>query len=428
MHDEGHIFYQKPDWVVKFEAKLGGLIPLHPHLISATKLFILTPLILQGAFPSAPLSLSNTVIILLFLLFGVLDYLDGVVARAQDKQTKFGLLLDRVTDYPLLVGLGYLVLPRLPLAPVLSKLLLDGCLLIIYFWRGHSTENRIRTGINYITLLLLLGIALEIDNKFLNRDMVTGMLLISIATSAIVLGRNIGLLHRRLIADALSMGNLLCGAYAIYLAHLGRLDLSLLFILLGAAFDGMDGAAARKFGSTRFGVYSDDIADGFTYGITPGVIIILHFNNIETSVTNLFIDAVIIGGFYALFTISRLIFFTLNKANSDPNYFQGVPSTLGGIVVVAAAYLFDEHIALIGLMVGMACVLMVSFDARYRHVGRLLGARRSIRWISSIAVIVLLLLGALGLTTYSIGLLLAASLVYGFLPVVMNFRSVLIKR
>ncbi len=39
---------------------------------------------------------------------------------------------------------------------------------------------------------------------------------------------------------------------------------------MGCLFDGFDGAAARKWGGTRFGVYSDDIADGVNYGIAPG--------------------------------------------------------------------------------------------------------------------------------------------------------------
>ncbi len=50
------------------------------------------------------------------------------------------------------------------------------------------------------------------------------------------------------------------------------------------------------------------------------------------------------GLLYSFFTISRLVFFTLNKAVSDPNFFCGVPSTIGGLMVLCALILFDEAI------------------------------------------------------------------------------------
>ena len=43
--------------------------------------------------------------------------------------------------------------------------------------------------------------------------------------------------------------------------------MSLLLLILGGLFDGLDGAAARKWVGTKFGVYSDDIADAVNYGI-----------------------------------------------------------------------------------------------------------------------------------------------------------------
>ncbi len=76
---------------------------------------------------------------------------------------------------------------------------------------------------------------------------------------------------KRLVADLLSATNLACGIASAACAVAGRFEVSLLLLLVGAACDGLDGAAARRWGGTRWGVLSDDIADGVNYGIAPGV-------------------------------------------------------------------------------------------------------------------------------------------------------------
>ncbi|MFV2061281.1 MAG: CDP-alcohol phosphatidyltransferase family protein [Gammaproteobacteria bacterium] len=421
-------YYTKPAWVLNLENHIGNTIPFHPNVISSIKLFVLTPLILLALYPDSLFNLDKRYIIVLFILFGLLDYLDGVVARAKNKASKFGLIYDRITDYPLLLGLSWLVFESLPPSLLITKLVLDAAIITLYFFKGSYSENRIRSSINFSTLLLLLLISLNINSRYLNTDLAVGFLFLSIFVNSIVLLRNLGILQKRFIADLLSAANMACGGYSIYMAYLGRLDLSLLFIILGAAFDGLDGAAARKFGSTRFGVYSDDIADGFTYGIAPGTILILHFNSLPLISSDLLIDSYILGIFYSLFTISRLIFFTLNKANSDPDYFLGIPSTLAGIIVVSATYLFDEHIALIGLMVGFSGILMVAFDSQYRHMGRFISTHGSVKWFSIIVTVLLMTFGIMGLQNIAIALILAGCILYGLYPVYQNFQQLIRKK
>ena len=65
---------------------------------------------------------------------------------------------------------------------------------------------------------------------------------------------------RRHLADALSAANAACGVASTCFALAGRADVSLLLLLAGAVCDGLDGAAARRFGGTRFGVLADDVA------------------------------------------------------------------------------------------------------------------------------------------------------------------------
>jgi phosphatidylserine synthase len=416
-----------PQWLQQFEQTIGNHIPLHPNTVSTIKLFAVIPFLLLVLFNLSHSPYFPVISILLFLLFGLFDYLDGVLARTKNLETKFGRLYDRLTDYPLLFALAWLCLDILPVELLLTKIALDVVIFILYLMKQGSTENRLRTVINYATLLVLLLLTLGVAAKFITVEMAEALLLISIFFNAVVILRNIGLLQKRFIADALSAGNLLCGFASMYMAYHARLDLSLVFLMLGAGFDGMDGAAARKFGSTRWGMFSDDIADGVNYGIAPGVAIYFQFRVLDQGqadwLGNFSLEGLVLGSLFIVFTISRLIFFTLAKSGSDPNYFRGAPSTVGGIIVLSSAFLFREYPAILGLMIGFACVIMVSFDSQYRHLGRAIP--QYLRYInySPILVVILLITGVFVDKAVPIAVLLALTLMYGFFPVVSNFKS-----
>jgi hypothetical protein len=82
----------------------------------------------------------------------------------------------------------------------------------------------------------------------------------------------------------------------------------------------------------------------------------------------------------------------------------------------------------VGLLVGIAVVLMVSFDSAYRHLGRLLfAAPRARVLLAFIAGATLLVGGVLTNANFSVGVVLALSLVYGFVPQIARFRAVLTK-
>ena len=63
----------------------------------------------------------------------------------------------------------------------------------------------------------------------------------------------------RHIADLFSLSNLLFGLVSIAWSLQGRYALALFCVALGAVCDGLDGAAARKWGGTRLGVLADDV-------------------------------------------------------------------------------------------------------------------------------------------------------------------------
>lgn len=400
----------KPNWLRRVEAVVGAAIPLHPNAISALKLVVAVPILcgLQqvGLLPSSPL-----LVLPLLALYLVLDYLDGVVARQQDKATTFGRIFDRVTDLPLLVPLALLCCQLLPKAPVLLKLGLDLALLVLFCAGRGPVENRVRTTFSCATLTVMLLVS-QGWLPLAGHALAVGLLWTNVAFSAFVVLARLDLFQRRFIADALSAGNLLCGVGSIACALTGHLEPCLLLLAGSLACDGLDGAAARRWGSTPWGVYSDDVADGVSYGVAPGVLLACAVGGAAGWV---------LGSAYALFTIARLVYFTASKSQSDPNTFAGMPSPAGAVMVTCAALLFGEAPALMGLVAGAACVLMVSFDAGFRHLGRLLqqhlrhGPRRRRLVAASALLLVGLLVGsyALGGIAIPAALGLAAVVVFG---------------
>ena len=400
------------------EQKVADTIHWHPNAISTLKLLLSIPIIYFLMQPAVLTGQTTSAIIAAFVLFGLLDYLDGVIAKQHEQETTFGRYFDRLTDYPLLLVLGYLAVGMVPAGLIAAKIILDGILLYLYARYSYYSYNRLRTGIHYVTLFILLINSLDIHAPLLTTKLATSMLFVSCFVNSIIIAIHVGILKKQYIADSLSFGNFLCGGVAIYMAWQARLEFSILFLLIGALFDGLDGYAARKFGSTKFGVYSDDIADGFTYGVAPAISLMIHFYQTNPG---LLVDGIVIGCIYIIFTISRLVFFTLNKSSADPNYFQGAPSTLGGIIVLASSYLFEDHISLIALCIGVACILMVSFSTQYRHLGRLM---QKIQLKRRIMVPTILLVLALALTGHAYWLVLGLFvlvLIYGFLPILLIF-------
>lgn len=78
---------------------------------------------------------------------------------------------------------------------------------------------------------------------------------------------------KRLIPNALTMGNLLCGCVAIMFAVNNHLDYAALFVVIGIIFDFFDGFAARILNVTgELGKQLDSLADMVTSGVVPGIV------------------------------------------------------------------------------------------------------------------------------------------------------------
>ena len=405
--------------VRRFERALGQRVKLHPNRLSALKLSLAIPLsivLLRDGFGGT----ARTVLIaLLFGAYAMLDYVDGVVAREHKLHTVFGRVFDRVAEIPLLFALAWLTMMQLPVVPLLLKLGLDVFLLLLHARGvGGILHNRLRTTTSYISLVALLLLSQGWAPRLVTREFVTVLLWINTGISLTLVLRRLHILSRSRIADALSLSNGACGVMAMIFADKGQLDVSLLLLTLGAALDGMDGAAARRWGGSKYGVYMDDVADGVSYGMAPGFALYA---------TNRGFEGALVGGLFALFVITRLTFFTLNKSSSDPGYFRGVPSPAGGLVAMSSVALFHTQPLVVGFLVGIACALMVAFDVQHRHLGHALASRR-VRAYGVAFVGVLLLSAALGGFRTGVGLVLLTLLVYGFVPSFAAFGRVLAER
>jgi len=78
------------------------------------------------------------------------------------------------------------------------------------------------------------------------------------------------------IPNLFTAANLLCGVFAIILALAGRIDLAPFAIFAGLFFDFFDGFLARKLKiSGELGKQLDSLADMITFGVAPGVIMMV---------------------------------------------------------------------------------------------------------------------------------------------------------
>ncbi|MEE2644572.1 MAG: CDP-alcohol phosphatidyltransferase family protein, partial [Myxococcota bacterium] len=283
------------------------------------------------------------------------DFLLGYSLALLTLTPSFGLLQELATSEGLITTL------------LVPKLIIDGLSGTLEVCGRPAPRARLRAALNELTILSALALQVGWAPRLITPALIEGLLVLSCAAVGLLSLVQLRLLQKRFIADALSLCNLLCGVASIYFSFQHRYESSLLFLLLGAAFDGFDGAAARRFGGTPWGVYADDIADGVNYGIAPAFALYCLLGPTE---------GIIIAPFYALFTIGRLVFFTLNKGGSDPNYFSGIPSPVGGMIVMSAVVLFQDALTWVTFLVGISSTLMVSFSTPYRHLGRALGQER----------------------------------------------------
>lgn len=166
------------------------------------------------------------------------------------------------------------------------------------------------------------------------------------------------------LANLLTGLNLTSGILAILLTLLGRLELSVFFIVLGAVFDFLDGFTARMLKQqSELGKQLDSLADMVTFGVAPGLILFvtmainIQFYGLDMSADEIRYDffrylELILSGiindftpFLALlipfFALFRLAKFNLDERQTDS--FIGLPTPAMTLFVLSYPLIMSFH-------------------------------------------------------------------------------------
>ena len=202
-------------------------------------------------------------------------------------------------------------------------------------------------------------------------------------------------LRRKILAvfpNALTVMNALMGMIAVFFAYQGRMREAYLMLMGAATFDKLDGALARRLGLTdplpeeeastkkvNMGSIMDDLADAISFCIVPAWIFYITLTQFGQG-HFLHLPIGWIAVFYAVMGVTRLVYFTLDKA-PIPGFFKGLPTPAAAMMVMSPLVIFDYALALsspripfwglfsMGTMV-FAGIIMNVYPIRYLHMGR----------------------------------------------------------
>jgi len=178
---------------------------------------------------------------------------------------------------------------------------------------------------------------------------------------------------------------------------------AVVFILLAAMADGLDGFLARRLGSGPLGASLDSLADLVSFGAAPAFLALQTFDPSP--------QAWLLGIFYLVCGTLRLARF--NTSQKSDQFFEGLPIPAAGIALSASVLLGSSTLTLlIMLALSLAMVSSISFP--------------KIRDMRAFSILGLVLLGAgsliwLGIETiYAALLLMIIIMIYLASPVVIS--------
>ncbi len=138
---------------------------------------------------------------------------------------------------------------------------------------------------------------------------------------------------RYILPSVLTLVGVCLGISSIKFALDGNFTFAVLFLVVAAILDALDGRVARLIkGTSNFGKELDSLTDFVSFGIAPAFIIYFWELNKFGKVGWLIVL------FYSVCCVLRLARFNLtkfeNKEEWKNNFFQGVPSPAGGCLIL----------------------------------------------------------------------------------------------
>lgn len=162
-----------------------------------------------------------------------------------------------------------------------------------------------------------------------------------------------------LLVNACTVASLALGLLAIVLAAGGSPRWAAVLLLGCIAFDGLDGALARRLGvATPFGAQMDSLADMCSFGVATPVV---AYAWLAGSV-----PALVVVPACALVTVCAAIRLArFNISPKDSRYFSGVPTTMAATIIVAFTLLLPDPTqlvpaAVLAVLIATVALLMVS--------------------------------------------------------------------
>ena len=139
---------------------------------------------------------------------------------------------------------------------------------------------------------------------------------------------------RYLLPNILTLGGVCLGISSIKFSIDGNFNLAVMLILFASILDALDGRIARLIkGTSEFGKELDSLTDFVSFGIAP--VLILYFWELNNYGKLGWAIALI----YSVCCVLRLARFNLTKYENNEswkqNYFEGVPSPIGAILILS---------------------------------------------------------------------------------------------
>lgn len=228
---------------------------------------------------------------------------------------------------------------------------------------------------------------------------------------------------RSLIPNSFSFLNLVCGLTAVWLAFMGRYNEAVVLVIIGIFADAVDGSLARKLDAySKFGEKLDSQADFTSFGIMPSVII---YKIISDQLGNpLSIIALTLSITYFAAVLFRLIRF--NKTGHDDK-FEGLPSPVaaGAIIVAAISTILSQPQWFYSLIIAMSILMISRFPYPHLHFARkkrLFKFLQGLGYLFSILTVLNLLKLPYASNIYAYELLFALLILYCLAPALRVFK------
>lgn len=184
------------------------------------------------------------------------------------------------------------------------------------------------------------------------------------------------------IADALTLGNAICGFLAVYFTTTGVLvphlngtsdggmskhsaATAVSLMLLASVFDLCDGLVARKLRSSAMGAELDNLSDLISFGLAPAYFVVVWGLVADDAYGKVSAAAAVLVVIAVVLRLARFSCTTLRDG-----VFQGMPSPFGAMTVVSLVLLELPFAPTIAAIVGVAW-LMVSRVEYPKPRGRL---------------------------------------------------------